>query len=478
MSQVAVVHYQNIHFDYYCIIPHPIELQVLVLAGEDGWSLPRFVPYEHHFGMVGHINQTINEQLGLNVTTLRCFYEDYCSDTNTGCRVYAMENHSLDWMLPQNTHWVKANELDRFVVIPKLRQVLNSWFAEIQSGFIPEIRVPWAKLGWFDKASTWINRQLDALSLSVTAPIRQVKSQTRSCLLRVETTIGTLYLKAGCRIFGREATFTDFLAQLYPDCLPKLVAVDAEQQWMLMRDFESQHLGKTADISRWEEALRLYAEMQVRIANKVGQLLDVGFPDRRINQLAQKIEPLFADDAILLIPQDDPFLSQSDLKALRTLIPQLISWCEVLETCGVPQTLVHGDFYCQNVIDTQKRYIYFDWSDSAVSHPFFDAGFFLLDIAQELPNVMNVQARLRDAYLEPWTVYLPMEQLTSLFKLAQPLAALYHAIVSYEIIQHLEAAHRWETENTVSYYLKTMLKQLSLLSTLQSVNEASLYNSL
>jgi len=103
MSQVAVVHYPNVHFNYYCIIPHPTELQVLLLAGEDGWSLPSFVPYEHHFGMVGHINQSIKDQLGLNVTTLRCFYQDYCSDTNTRCRVYAMENHSLDSVLANAT---------------------------------------------------------------------------------------------------------------------------------------------------------------------------------------------------------------------------------------------------------------------------------------------------------------------------------------------------------------------------------------
>ncbi|WP_315791027.1 aminoglycoside phosphotransferase family protein [Fischerella sp. JS2] len=314
---------------------------------------------------------------------------------------------------------------------------------------------------WSYKASTWIHQQLDALSLSATAPIEQVKSQTRSCLLRVRTTVGTLYLKTGYGIFGTEATFTDFLAQLYPNCLPKLIAVDTEQQWMLMREFEGQHLGKTADISRWEAALRRYAEIQVQMAIMVNQLLDIGFPDRRINQLTQRIEPLFADDAALLLPQNNPFLQQSDLEELRTLIPQLLSWCEVLETCGIPQTLIHGDFYCQNVIDAQESYIYFDWSDSAVSHPFFDAGFFLFDIAQELPNVVDVQTHLRNAYLEPWTVYLPMKQLTSVFQITQPLAALYHAIVSYEIIQHLEPAHRWETENTVPYYLKTMLGQIS-----------------
>lgn len=460
-NQVAVVHYPTVHFDYYCIIPHPTELRALVLAGEEGWSLPNFVPYEHHFGMVGHINQSMREQLGLHVTTLRCCYEDYCSETNIGCRVYEMENHCLDWILPAHGCWLKPNELD-CVVIPKLRQALNSWFAEIQSGLIPENRVPWAKSGWFNQSSYWIHHQLDVLGLSATTPIEQVKSQTRSCLLRVEAAIGTVYLKAASGIFAREATFTDFLAQLYPDCLPQLVAVDTKQQWMLMREFKGQDLGKTADVSRWEAALRLYAEIQIQMVDKVDQLLEIGFPDRRISQLTQKIESLLTDEAALLLPQDAPFLSQSDLERLRALIPQLLSWCEGLETGGLPQTLTHGDFYCQNVIDAQDCYIYFDWSDSAVSHPFFDAAFFLFDIAQELPGVADVQVRLRNAYLEPWTVRLPMQQLTSLFQIALPLAALHHAVVSYEIIQNLEPAHRWETENTVPYYLKTMLEQISL----------------
>ncbi|WP_414545870.1 hypothetical protein [Nostoc sp. CCY0012] len=72
-----------------------------------------------------------------------------------------MENHSLEWILPTYANWVKSNELDRLIVIPKLYQILNSWFAKIQSNSIPKMRVPWAKLGWFDRASIWINRQLE-----------------------------------------------------------------------------------------------------------------------------------------------------------------------------------------------------------------------------------------------------------------------------------------------------------------------------
>lgn len=112
MSQEAVYHIPDFRFDYYSIIPHTTKPQVLMLSDENGWSLPYFVPYEHHFGVVGHINQTIKEQLGLDVIALRCIYDDYNRETKTGCRVYAMENHSPHWTPPTNGRWVEFHELD------------------------------------------------------------------------------------------------------------------------------------------------------------------------------------------------------------------------------------------------------------------------------------------------------------------------------------------------------------------------------
>ncbi|WP_414572313.1 aminoglycoside phosphotransferase family protein [Nostoc sp. CCY 9925] len=462
MSQVVVVHSPDFHFDYYSIIFNITdERQVLILSDENNWSLPHFLPYEHHFGMVGHINKAMKAQLGLNVTTLRCFYEDYNMETKTGCRVYAMENHSPHWTLPANARWVQFHELDDLTFVnSKVRQVLKTWFTETDSDNIPVLRVPWAKIGWFDRTATWINLQLNSNGLCAFAPIEQVKSQTRSCLLKVSTTDGKLYFKAVFGIFGKEPTLTDFLAQLYPNHLPKLLAVDTEQQWMLMWDFGGNLLSEVADISQWEEALRLEAEIQIQAVHQVDKLLDIGFPDRRIEQLASQIKPLFADKSALLVPQNDPILSETEIETLSSLVPQLVARCNELDGFGIPQTLIHGDFHCQNVVVTNERFIYFDWSDSAISHPFFDAGFFLHEITQEFPEVTDVQLRLRNAYLKPWTAFMPMEELITVFQKSQILATLYQAIVSYEITKNLEVSHRWETENAVPYYLKSLLTQI------------------
>jgi hypothetical protein len=464
MSQVAVVHFPDFHFDYYSLILHKTKPEVLIVVEDNGWNLPSFIPYEHHFGVVNHINLAIKAQLRLDVTVLRCFYEDYSLETKTGCRVYAMENHSLQWLPPKNACWLGLTELQSIkFTIPKIHEIIHSFLSEINQNDLPAQRVPWAKTGWFEQATAWIHSQLSAQGINMTAPIEQVKSQTRSCLLKVNTTVGDVYFKATFGQFSFEPQITTFLSEIYPKRLPKLLAVDTQKYWMLMPDFCGTHLGKMKDVDKWEKALSLFAQMQIQAVAQISKFLDTGLPDRPIERLISKIEPLFADKCALLSPQKAPILSENQIDRLRSLAPQLITICYELANCGIPQTLIHGDFHCDNVMVTDEGYIYFDWSESAVSHPFFDAIFFLHDITQELPNVTDVQVRLRNSYLEPWTVYLPMEQLISLFEKAQLVAALYYAVVSYEVTQNLEAGHKWEMEEAVPYWLEILLAQINTL---------------
>jgi HAE1 family hydrophobic/amphiphilic exporter-1 len=88
------------------------------------------------------------------------------------------------------------------------------------------------------------------------------------------------------------------------------------QQWMLMRDFGGKHLAKVTDISQWEAALHLFAEMQIQAVEQVDKLLILGFPDRQLDRLASQIDLLFADTSAL-VPQTDPGLSETEIETLR-----------------------------------------------------------------------------------------------------------------------------------------------------------------
>jgi hypothetical protein len=69
----------------------------------------------------------------------------------------------------------------------------------------------------------------------------------------------------------------------------------------------------------------------------------------------------------------------------------------------------------------------------------------------------GVRERLRDAYLEPWSARMPRGRLERAFELAQPLAALHHAITYQQVVlPGMEVA--WEMELMLPFYLKMLLR--------------------
>jgi fructosamine-3-kinase len=133
--------------------------------------------------------------------------------------------------------------------------------------------------------------------------------------------------------------------------------------------------------------------------------------------------------------------------------------CATLAAVRVPQTLEHGDLWAGNIVTRDGSHVYFDWAESSVAHPFFSFLLFLPDATSRLSHVPDVRRRLRDAYLGPWTVYEPMEQLIEAFELAQPLAGLHHALLQHRfVLPNLESSSRWELQGEIPWDLKWILR--------------------
>ncbi|MFL5625635.1 MAG: hypothetical protein ACJ788_08575 [Ktedonobacteraceae bacterium] len=80
----------EIQNDNYALIPHPANPEVLLLAEDNQWTLPR-----HHFTEALDIRQALRAQLGLNVTILEAVYNRFKNEKEENHIVYATENHSL-----------------------------------------------------------------------------------------------------------------------------------------------------------------------------------------------------------------------------------------------------------------------------------------------------------------------------------------------------------------------------------------------
>lgn len=430
---------------YDAIIPHATEPQVLLLSDENGWSLPHWAPGEQHFSAANHINRAIRDRFGLDATVLRYVHYDSNPDTKEVRAVYAMENHSPSWTPPAGARWIGRQALDEVkLAVPEHRHLLETWFAEAEgSKNLPALRAPWARTGWFDLAAAWIQDQLDGLSYTAVGPVEQFKTSAGSCILRVNTTAGMLYFKAVPTVFAREPVLTQALAERYPAHFVDVLAVDAGRHWMLMREVQATPLYLVFEAERWEEALRLFAHIQIDSVDRLRHLMALGCPDRRLDTLAAQIDPLLADLPAMR-PGQPGGLTRTEIDQLHALTPRFKAMCGQLASFRVPPTLEHGDFHPQNISVTDQGVIYMDWSEASVAPPFFSLASIIGYVEHLMPDMRSVGARIRDAYLEPWTIYEPMDRLIQAFELSRPLAALHYARSLHRAILSREAGATWE----------------------------------
>lgn len=250
-------------------------------------------------------------------------------------------------------------------------------------------------------------------------------------------------------LFTHEPMLIQSLAAWYPQNMPRLLAMERERCWMLLADFGTElydHPNKTT----WEKALEVYGQMQVAATQRIDSLFAVGCLDRRLHILATQIDPLLNDEDVLAD------LNRSEIEQLRTHGPQLKIMCHQLAHYAIPQTLVHGDLHSGNIAVQNDNYIYFDWTDCCVAHPFFDVLTFLENVDDPVERI-----RLRDTYLVQWTDYASIEYLREVFPLSQMLATIHQAVSYWHIMAHVESTSKQEMRGGATYWLRILLQLLA-----------------
>ncbi|MEM7131621.1 MAG: aminoglycoside phosphotransferase family protein [Chloroflexota bacterium] len=417
------------------ILPDHANQRALLMSQSDGWSLLACEitrPDGSEAAGMGYFNTVLKAELGIDVT-IRYLTDWPDPEIDDVVIVFTLENHSPDWELSNDGRWIDRNELDSLTFIrPLHRSLLESWFAEAKA----EPLVPWWGIGWFAEVTSWMTEQLRGMGISITAPVEQVRIWHGSTILRVTTDAGDVYLKAVAHTFAQEAELMQMIARWQPERIPNILAVEPERHWILMQDIGGRDLGETSEIAAWEETLRAYAQLQMRSLAFMDQLLSVPLCDWRLKPMENTIETVVAQAPLLL--QDHPMCpSEADLAHWQKLLPDIKAVCVAASGYNIPCTLEHGDFHDgMNIRVTEKGPVFYDWAESSISHPFFSLVELLL--SENLPNVPDVKARLRDAYLTEWTAYEPLERLQELYQLTERLRILHwtlhfaHQLATYQ----------------------------------------------
>ncbi|MGH2820337.1 MAG: phosphotransferase [Actinomycetota bacterium] len=311
---------------------------------------------------------------------------------------------------------------------------------------------PWTDEHWLETAHEWIHDRVDELGLMITGPIEQPHIRPWATVMRVPTGDGALWIKANAPVLAHEVAVVSVIAGRRPDCVPELLAVDLDRGWMLMGDGGlrlREIVERERSLRRWRELLPLYAELQIDLAGHADELVALGAPDRRLAALPAQYEELF-DHGI-------EGLTESELRRLRGLAPLVAEMCDRLAGFGLPETIQHDDLHDGQIFVREGRYLFFDWGDACVSHPFFTMAVTLEGmLAWGLDDVEGSEdtGPYRDAYLEPFAGYATRRGLEEAHTIALRLGWLCRALNVHRLALALESPVREEHMEGVAIRLR------------------------
>jgi hypothetical protein len=249
----------------------------------------------------------------------------------------------------------------------------------------------------------------------VTGPIEEERIRPWATVLRVPTADGLLYFKEPAPPLAHENRLIALLAAHRPELVTEVLFEDGGGR-MLMRDAGEQLssvLDRDRDTRYWEEALPLYAELQIEAFPDAERLVEAGAFDRRSAGLPALYERLTAEQVRGQTPAE-----HAQLLALAAEAREVF---EALAAGPVPETINNDDFTHGSIFLRDGSYRFLDWGDACVSHPFITLTVTqrVIEIRHALPLGSPEIDRIRDAYLEPFTAFAPRAELEEMVEPAR-----------------------------------------------------------
>ena len=311
------------------------------------------------------------------------------------------------------------------------------------------MRLPWEDAEWQEAVDAWIDATLADIGLETIGPIDHFRQRPWAALARVTTAAGDVYFKADAPSEAYEPALTQWLARARPGVVPEVLRIDADRGWLLTRDagvslFEQ--IADPPDPTIWCEVLPLCAQLQLELLDSVDEFLALGVPDSRPAPLGEAYEDLLAR------------------WPTATSAPALSAITGLVEGLGdtIPASLAHEEFQDHNILLLDGSPVVIDWAEAVVEHPFCG----LVNTFRGLVDRWGFEAgdqrllRLRDAYLEPWTVFAPTPDLVELFELAYPLGMLCRAFSWDRLLESTPASSGGEFESFVPVWLELLSDML------------------
>ncbi|MGF7236820.1 MAG: phosphotransferase family protein [Frankia sp.] len=290
-------------------------------------------------------------------------------------------------------------------------------------------RAEWATSAGLREALNWTDTALRTAGRPASGPVEQVKTWNLAGLFRIPTTLGPVWLKTTPPFAAREADVIGAFARVDPGLVPTVLAADPAGGRVLLEHVPGTDCWDPSAATIRGAVSRL-VKAQAALAQRPGTVPD-GLPDRTPLLLVDQIKQLLDGEAA-----DD--LTAGELTAAHDLAQHLPALVAELDACGLPHTLVHGDFHPGNWRSDGQRTVVVDFSDSHFGHPVLDG----LRPREFLSD--QGWAHAADAWTATWSACQPGCDPARALAIAAPLGHLAYAVRYQEFLDNIELSeHRY-----------------------------------
>ncbi|WP_406194467.1 aminoglycoside phosphotransferase family protein [Kitasatospora sp. NBC_01560] len=321
-------------------------------------------------------------------------------------------------------------------------------------------RAGWATPAGLREALDWAGQALGRAGRPAAGPAEQIRTWNLSGLFRYRTATGAgAWLKTINPAFNsREGDVIALLGTADATLVPAVLGSDPARGWLLLdhipgRDCWGPSAEEVADV-----VPRLVAAQAALAAD--GRAAAAGLRDRTLPVLLAQVDALL--DRLGAEPPAAPAgdgsgggsgagLTAAELTAARALAGRLPALAAELTACGLPDTLVHGDFHPGNWRSDGTRSVVVDYADASFGHPAMDG----LRPRQYVDEERWAQAA--GVWARAWREHVPGSDPERALELFEPFYHLAYAVRYQEFLDHIETSERPYHEDDPASELRAAL---------------------
>jgi hypothetical protein len=243
---------------------------------------------------------------------------------------------------------------------------------------------------------------------------------------------------------AQEGAILSLVGEEDPALVPPLLGRDAATGTVLLDDVPGED-DWGAPEPRLHTMVRSLVRLQARWAGRTDELLSAGLPDWREQALPSLV------DALVSRSEVREQLTVAELRALDALAADLPHRLAQLRACGIPETLVHGDFHQGNWRFDGSSLVLLDWGDSGVGLPMLDLSAFEERIADD------VRAGVRETWADAWRQERPGTDPSRAADLIAPVASLRRAVIYQGFLDGIEPSeHRYHRADVPAWLRRAL----------------------